>query len=103
MRKIGVLLAVAAACGGTSATNSSGAQNMSARATLTGSAPPWAKSSSFKGTASSTEWVNVRVYLAWQNQAQLLQLASSVSDPKSASYGKFLTPQQFRAAYAPTQ
>ncbi len=102
MRKIALLLAAAAACGGTQVSNSI-SQAPSARATLTGDAPPWATSANFKSAASSTDSVGIRVYLGWQNQAQLLSLAASVSDPASSSYGRFLTPQQFRQQFAPSQ
>ena len=76
---------------------------MSTRATLTGNAPPWAKSSNFKAPASNADWVGVRVYLDWQNPDEAASLAAAVSDPSSAQYGQFLTPQQFRQRFAPAQ
>jgi subtilase family serine protease len=44
-----------------------------------------------------------RVYLGWQNPDTAASLAADVSDPHSANYGKYLTPQQFRARFAPAQ
>ncbi|GAA3749984.1 S53 family peptidase [Terriglobus aquaticus] len=43
--------------------------------------------------------VTVRLGLAVQNKAALLSLVKAQSDPKSASYGKFLTPAQFATSF----
>ena len=43
------------------------------------------------------------VYLGWRDQADAEALARAVSDPKSSSYGKYLTPGQFRSRFAPSQ
>jgi subtilase family serine protease len=75
----------------------------SPRATLAGSAPPWATSSSFKSPANADDGVGFRVYLGWRNASAAEALAKSVSDPSSASYGKFVTPGQFRQQFAPSQ
>src|SRR5260370_20392566 len=103
MRKIALLLAAGAACGGNQVSTSSSAAALSARATLAGNAPPWATSANFKSAASSTDYVGVRIYLGWQNADQARALAAAVSDPASSSYGQFLTPQQFRQQFAPSQ
>jgi subtilase family serine protease len=73
------------------------------RATLTGNVPPWATSANFKSAANGSDDVGFRVYLNWQNQSGLESLAQAVSDPSSASYGQYLTPQQFRRQFAPSQ
>jgi subtilase family serine protease len=73
----------------------------SPRATLTGSAPPWATSSNFKGATSDSDPVGFRVYLGWRGNAAAA--AQSVSTPGSASYGKYLTPAQFRQQFSPSQ
>src|SRR5260370_13168587 len=101
MRKFTLLLVAAAACGGNQVSTSSNSAALSARATLAGNAPPWATSANFKSAASSTDWVGVRLYLDWQGDAA--SVAAAVSDPKSASYGQFLTPQQFRQRFSPSQ
>lgn len=101
MRKIALVLAAAAACGGNQVANSSSSAALNARATLTGNAPPWATSANFKSAASSTDWVGVRVYLDWQGDAA--SLAAAVSDPGSTSYSQYLTPQQFRQRFSPSQ
>jgi subtilase family serine protease len=75
----------------------------SGRAALAGSVPSWAKSSSFKGAAAGTDSVGFRVYLGWRNEGAAQALAKAVSTPSSPSYGHYLTPQQFRQQFAPSQ
>jgi subtilase family serine protease len=75
----------------------------SQRATLAGSVPPWANSASFKGAATSTDSIGFRVYMGWNNPAAAEALAMSVSDPSSSTYRHFLTPQEFRRQFAPSQ
>jgi subtilase family serine protease len=75
----------------------------STKATLAGSVPSWAKAANFKGAAAGTDSIGFRVYLGWQNPSQVEALAKAVSDPKSASYKHYLTPQQFRQQFAPSQ
>src|SRR4029453_6801058 len=41
------------------------------------------------------------VYLGWKDGAEAA--ARAVSDPHSSSYGHYLTPQQFRQSFAPSQ
>jgi subtilase family serine protease len=65
--------------------------------------PPWATSANFKQSASSSEAVGFRVYLGWQNQADLVTLADAVSTPGSASYGQYLTAAQFHRQFSPAQ
>jgi subtilase family serine protease len=83
------------------ATLTIGAQSQ--RATLTGSVPPWATSARFKAHADASSYVGFRLYLGWQNASDAEARARAVSDPRSRSYRQFLTPGQFRQAYAPSQ
>src|SRR5436305_7936806 len=88
-------LALAAAVGVVAVVLASGATAApSNRATLTGSAPPWATASHFKGATAGTDSVGFRIYLGWRGDAA--GTASAVSTPGSASYKHYLTPQQFR-------
>lgn len=80
-----------------------GAQASSTRSTLTGNVPPWATSANFKGSADTTENIQFRIYLGWKNDGALQSFINAVSDPKSASYGQYLTPAQFRQQFAPDQ
>jgi subtilase family serine protease len=75
----------------------------SPRAALAGSVPSWASSANFKNATPSTDWVNFRVYLNLRNESQAEALARAVSDPSSASYGKYLSPAQFNQQFAPTK
>jgi len=75
----------------------------SPRATFVGNVPPWAKSANFKTVANASDSIGFRVYLGWTNPAAVEALAKAVSDPRSASYGQYLTPQQFRQQFAPSQ
>src|SRR5438477_12662201 len=75
----------------------------SPRATFVGNVPPWAKSANFKTAANASDSIGFRIYLGWTNPAAVEALAKAVSDPRSASYGQYLTPQQFRQQFAPSQ
>src|SRR5438128_4697339 len=75
----------------------------SGRSTLAGSAPTWANSKNYQSAANPTIDVGFRVYLGWNNPSTVEALAQAVSDPKSPSYGQYLTPQQFRQQIAPSQ
>ncbi len=70
---------------------------------LHGSAPTWANAKNFTGAADPNGNVGFRVYLGWQNPAGAEALARAVSDPSSPQYGQYLTPQQFRRQFAPSQ
>ena len=70
---------------------------------LHGSAPSWASAKNYTGAADPTGNVGFRVYLGWQNPDAAVALAHAVSDPRSPQYGHYLTPQQFRQRFAPSQ
>jgi subtilase family serine protease len=72
------------------------------RTTLKGSVPPWANSANSTGAADPNGNVGFRVYLGWKGSDAAAALARSVSDPNSSSYGKYLTPAQFRKQFAPS-
>ncbi|HET6643678.1 MAG TPA: S53 family peptidase [Gaiellaceae bacterium] len=71
--------------------------------TLHGSAPRWAKQGNLVGAADPAGNVGFRVYLGWNDEAGAEALAKAVSDPGSSSYGRYLTPSDFRKRFAPTQ
>ena len=75
----------------------------SGRSTLVGSAPTWANNNNYQGPADPTSYVGFRVYLGWSNPSRVEALAQAVSDPKSSSYGQYLTPSQFHLQFAPSQ
>jgi subtilase family serine protease len=75
----------------------------SGRTTLPGSIPAWANAQHFVARADPSSAVGFRVYLKWQDDSAAASFARAVSNPRSASYGKYLTPAQFRQRFAPTQ
>jgi subtilase family serine protease len=91
------ILAAAALIVGLAASQASSSD----RSTLHGSAPPWANSQNQAGNADPAGPVGFRVYLGWRDGAAAA--AKAVSDPHSSSYGQYLTPAQFRQAFAPSQ
>jgi subtilase family serine protease len=73
------------------------------RTVLPGSQPAWANSQALRSPASGSDYVNIRVYLGWRDEAAAQRAAQAVSTPGSSSYRQFLTPAQFRQQFAPTQ
>jgi subtilase family serine protease len=100
--RVGVALAAAMLAAST-ATSGLVLAAPSGRAILAGSVPSWATAANFKSAADPSTAVGFRVYLGWQNQAGAEALARAVSNPRSASYGRYLTPAQFRQQFAPSQ
>jgi len=74
----------------------------SQRHALTGVKPSWATASARSGSASKSSTLSGRVGLTFNNAAEARALATAVSDPKSASYGHYLTSAQFDARFRPT-
>ncbi len=74
------------------------------RKPIPGTHPGWARSAPGKTAPSVTSGaVNVRVYLAGEDQAGLTAFARAVSDPSSAGYGKYLTAAQVQARFGATR
>jgi subtilase family serine protease len=96
-------VAVAALCAAALSVTSAGATPPAQGTTLHGSAPAWANSSHFVASADPSGNVGFRVYLGWRNPAGADALAKAVSDPRSASYGQYVTPAAFRKQFAPSQ
>jgi hypothetical protein len=71
------------------------------RATLQGSTPGWAKQGNRVGAADPSGAVGFRVYLGWNSGAEAF--AKAVSDPKSTSYGHYVSAAEFRRQFAPSQ
>jgi len=99
--RIAIAAVAASTVGGFALTGTASAAP--ARTDLPGSVPPWAASASFKGASSTSDTVGFRVYLGWRNSAQAEALATAVSTPGNAQYGKYLSPAQFRQQFAPGQ
>lgn len=71
------------------------------RRTLPGSVPAWATAAHRVGSTPASQSITFRVYLGYRGGDAAAKLATAVSTPGSASYGKFLTPAQFRSQFAP--
>ena len=84
-------------------TQSASADQSAARQTLSGTKPQWATAQADKGATADSSKVTVRVYLAGKDAKGLAAYAKSVSDPKSADYGHYLTSAQAQAAYGATK
>jgi subtilase family serine protease len=63
--------------------------------------PRWVSSAPKASSASDSLRVSIAAYLSFKNPAALEELAAAVSTPGSKLYGKYLTPAQFRAQFAP--
>ncbi len=69
------------------------------RRTLAHTRPSWATAKADRGAASAATEVSARVYLAGRDAKGLAAYARAVSDPHSASYGRYLTARQVQARY----
>ncbi len=79
------------------------AQTATARATLAGTHPAWANDSRRSAVAPATSGaVSVKVYLAGQDPDGLAAVAAEVSTPSSALYGQYLSPEEVRARFGPS-
>ncbi|WP_163567786.1 protease pro-enzyme activation domain-containing protein [Fodinicola feengrottensis] len=74
----------------------------SGRAAISDSQPDWVQHSAPTGTVDQNQQLSVKLYLAGQNQAGLAAAARAVSDPASPQYRHYLSPEQYRAQYAPS-
>jgi subtilase family serine protease len=83
---------------------SAGAANAApAQRSLPGSVPSWANAAQRAGSVTGSASVTFRVYLDYSDATGAAAYAMSVSTKGSANYGKYLTPGQFTAKFAPTQ
>lgn len=68
-----------------------------------GSVPSWAGSRAKTGIPLSNTTIEGEIYFNLRDLAGAKSTADAVSTPGSASYGKFLSPQQWIDTYSPTQ
>ncbi|MEV4441697.1 S53 family peptidase [Streptomyces sp. NPDC049577] len=94
------LVVGALALGVPSAQADSGPQD---RQSLAGTKPQWATASADQGATAASKTVTARVYLAGRDAKGLADYARAVSDPKSASYGKYLTAKQAKERFGATR
>jgi len=65
-------------------------------------APAWTAKAASSRKAPVSSGLHAKVWLTVRDRAALEAQAKAVSDPDSADYGKYLTPDQYRATYAAT-
>ncbi|MEU4347403.1 S53 family peptidase [Streptomyces sp. NPDC023838] len=75
----------------------------SGRAALTGTKPAWATGAADQGATADSSKVDARVYLAGRDAKGLAAYAAAVSDPNSASYGKYLSAAQTQQRFGATK
>ncbi|MFF3173564.1 protease pro-enzyme activation domain-containing protein [Streptomyces sp. NPDC057900] len=75
----------------------------SGRDALQGTKPAWATAAADQGATADSGKVAVRVHLAGRDAKGLAAYAAAVSDPQSASYGKYLSAAQAQARFGATQ
>ena len=101
---VAVLGVAAVSCALVGATASSAvAAPGNGKSALAGSVPSWAQAAHKVGASDKNTQVDFRVYLNNRGGEAAAQLATAVSTPSNAQYGKFLTPAQYRARFAPTR
>lgn len=61
----------------------------------------WVESANRTASAKDSQRVPITVFLNFKNQPVLKNLIVAQSTPGNAQYGKYLTPDQFRAQFAP--
>jgi subtilase family serine protease len=103
VRKVAIgLLASGTVIGLTAAAGAASAAPQG-RHPLDGSMPKWLHQARDIGTSASTQQVNFGVLLGMRDQAGATATLQAISDPASASYGKWLTNAEFDARYAPAK
>ncbi|MYW64618.1 S8 family serine peptidase [Streptomyces sp. SID8379] len=75
----------------------------SSREALTGTKPLWATNAADQGSTANGNKVTARVYLAGRDAKGLAAYAKAVSDPSSASYGKYLSADEAQARFGATK
>ena len=68
---------------------------------VAGSRPSWARASNLVRRVDPASRVDFLVFLGWRDAAGVTAVASAVSDPNSASYGRYLSAAEFRARFSP--
>ena len=61
----------------------------------------WVGNAQRVGAAKDSQSVSVTVFLSFRNQDALTALIAAQSSPTNPQYGQYLTPDQFRAQFAP--
>ena len=73
-----------------------------ATAPLPNNVAPWLSRAKKVGAANDAKQVRIAVYLSFRNVAGVAALVDQQNTPGSPMYGRFLSPEQFRAQFAPS-
>ena len=79
-----------------------GSAAAAARSSTPGSQPKWATPARDRGDVPGDEQVTVTVYMPLRDPARAEAFVRPVSDPRSARYGSYLSPEQFTTRVAAT-
>jgi len=74
----------------------------SSTAQVANNVPPWLSQATLVGPADGNGQAAVAIHLQLSNVAGLQAFLHDLYTPGTASYAKYLTPEQFRAAYSPS-
>jgi subtilase family serine protease len=91
---LGGVLSAAFACAATVAAAASGT-------TLSGNVAGWVKNAKMSGAAPAATSTAIAVHMSVRDLAGLRAVVTQVSNPKSTSYGRYLTSQEFSARFEP--
>ncbi len=100
---LAVVISGATVFGGLAAAAGTASASGPQRHYLAGSTPKWLSKAKSVGTTASSEQVGFGVLLSMRNEAGAEATLKAISDPTSASYGKWLTNQAFDEQYAPAK
>src|SRR6202142_267809 len=100
---LAVVISGATVFGGLAAAAGTASASGPQRHYLAGSTPKWLSKAKSVGTTSSSEQVGFGVLLDMRNGAGAEATLKAISDPTSASYGKWLSNQAFDEQYAPAK
>ena len=98
----GVMVVASAAALAVSFAAGSASAALASQIPVAGSSPAWAATAKVVGGPAASSGITFNVVLPLRHAAVLGKLALAVSDPKSASYGHYLTPAQFNQQFGPT-
>jgi subtilase family serine protease len=97
-----VTVALAGSLGAAAAGSAAAFGSASPDRVTVANAQPALSAAKATGAPSAAQRIEVKLYLADRNAADLAALVAKVSTPGTSSYGAFLTEAQFRARYAPS-
>ena len=64
-------------------------------------APAWATKAAYVGRPAASDQIALHVYLQLRNSVEAAAEAAELNDPTSASFGKFLSAEEFHSKYSP--